>query len=67
MTELIEKLVDQAEVDEATAKKIVGVVKDFLEDKLPGPIAKQVTGYLDDVDSDQVNDVLDAAKGLFGK
>lgn len=67
MKELIDKLVGEAEVDEATAKKIVGVVKNFLDDKLPSPIDKQVAKVLDGVETDQVNDALDVAKGLFGK
>lgn len=67
MKELIEKVVKEAKVDEATAEKVVDVVKDFLGDKLPGPIAKQVDNVLDGVDADDVNDALNMAKGLFGK
>lgn len=67
MKDLIEKVVKEAKVDEATAEKVVDVVKDFLGEKLPGPIAKQVENALDGVDAGDVNGALDMAKGLFGK
>lgn len=67
MKELISKLVDQAGMDEKTAKKAIGIVKDFLEDKLPSPVDKQVSKILSGMDSSQVKDVMDKAKGLFGK
>lgn len=67
MKDLIANLVSQADIDEATALKVIGVVKDFLDDKLPSPIDKQVVKVLEGVDGDQVDDALDAVKGLFGK
>jgi hypothetical protein len=67
MKELVAKLVKDANVDEGTAKKVIGVVKDFLDDKLPSPIDTQVSKVLSGVDSDQINDTLSSAKGLFGK
>lgn len=67
MKELVGKLVSQANIDEATATKVINVVKDFLGDKLPGPIGNQVASALDGVKGDQVEDALDSVKGLFGK
>lgn len=67
MKELISKLVNQADIDEATAKKVVSVLKDFLDDKLPDPIADQVSKVLDGIDADDMDNALDSIKGLFGK
>lgn len=67
MNELITKLMSQANLDETAATKVLEVVKDFLEDKLPSPIDEQVSKVLSGLDSDQLGDVLDKAKGFFGK
>jgi len=67
MKELVAKLVKDVDINEATAKKVIGVVKDFLDDKLPSPIGKQVTNVLDGVDADDLGDAVDGIKGLFGK
>lgn len=67
MKELITNLISQADIDEATALKVIGIVKDFLDDKLPSPIDKQVVKVLEGLDGDQVDDALDTVKGLFGK
>lgn len=65
MKEIIEKLVREAKIDEASAEKVLDVVKDFVEDKLPKPIAKQVGNVLDGIDGDDLSDALDSVKGLF--
>ena len=67
MKELVSKLVSQAKIDESTAEKVIAVVRDFLDDKLPSPIDKKVTDVLDGIDSKDVNNILGKAKGLFGK
>lgn len=67
MKELIAKLVSQADIDEATALKVIGVVKNFLDDKLPSPIDKQVANLIDGIDGKQVDSALASVKGLFGK
>ncbi len=67
MKELITKLVDQAGVSEGVAEKVIAVVKDFLEDKLPSPIAGQVSKVLGGIDDDKKDGMMDRAKGLFGK
>lgn len=67
MQELINTLISKANIDEATAVKVIDVVKNFLEDKLPSPIDDQVSKVLDGVESDQINDGLNAVKGFFKK
>ena len=67
MRELIHTLISKANIDEATAVKVIDVVKNFLEDKLPSPIDDQVSKILDGVESDQINDGLNAVKGFFKK
>jgi len=65
MKELIKNLIDQADIDEATAGKVIDVVKNFLDDKLPSPIDKQVVNLLDNLDDDQIGHAIDGLKGLF--
>jgi hypothetical protein len=67
MQELITNLMSQTNLDEAGAKKVITIVKNFLEDKLPSPIDDQVTKVLEGLDMDDVGDMLGKAKGLFGK
>lgn len=67
MNELVKKLMDQANLDESAAKKVLAVVKNFLDDKLPSPIDKKVAKVLDGVDAEDVGNILGKAKGLFGK
>jgi hypothetical protein len=66
MNALIEKLIKDANIDEATAKKVISVVADFLEDKLPSPIDQQVVKVLNNIDNDDIQSALGAVKGLFG-
>ncbi|MDO4765307.1 MAG: hypothetical protein Q4A29_04550 [Eubacteriales bacterium] len=70
MNEIIKNLMSQANLDEATAKKAVEVVKNFLKDKLPDSIENQVCSVLDGLDTNQLasgaENLLDQAKGLFG-
>jgi hypothetical protein len=63
MKELIEKLVKEADLSEAMAEKAIDIVADFLEDKLPKPIASQVTNVLKDVDA---SDISDTVNNLLG-
>ena len=66
MNELVKNLISQANIDEATAEKVILIVKGFLEDKLSGPVGKKVADVLDGVDAKDVKDILGKAKGLFG-
>ena len=67
MNELVQKLMGNANIDEATAKKVIAIVKEFLDDKLPSPIDKKVANVLDGIDAEDVGNILGKAKGLFGK
>lgn len=67
MKELITNLMSQANLDEAGAEKVIAVVKNFLDDKLPSPIDSQVRKVLDGLDIDDASGILGKAKGLFGK
>ncbi|MCD6322776.1 MAG: hypothetical protein J7L77_07085 [Clostridiales bacterium] len=67
MNDLVKSLVSQANIDETTAKKVIAVVKDFLDDKLPSPIDQKVVDILDGIDAEDVENILGKAKGLFGK
>ncbi len=67
INDLVKKLVSQTNIDEATAKKVITVVKDFSDDKLPVPINIKVVDVLDSIDTEDVENILEKAKGLFGK
>ncbi|HEX5099404.1 MAG TPA: hypothetical protein VFV94_07875 [Polyangiaceae bacterium] len=64
MSELIGRLVSQANLSEAQAKQVADVVRGFLADKLPeplkGPVESALTGA-------SVSGALDQVKGLAGK
>lgn len=66
MNPLVKQLIDKADIDENTAKKVVTVVADFLDEKLPSPIDTAVSKALGDLDADDLDGALDAVKGLFG-
>ena len=66
MNTLVEKLIKEAKLDKKTAEKVLSVVKDFLDDKLPDPLDKKVSKVLDGIDEDTVSNILGKAKGLFG-
>lgn len=66
MNALVQKLIDQADIDEATAGKVIDVVAKFLDEKLPSPIDTAVSKALSGLDADDVDDVLDKAKGFLG-
>lgn len=48
MDELIKTITEKFNIDTEKATGIVGTVVDFMKDKLPGPLADQVAGFLDD-------------------
>lgn len=64
MTELIQRLVKQANLNEDQAKKVAEVVRGFLSEKLPEPLRGPVEGALTGTN---VSSALDQAKGLMGK
>jgi hypothetical protein len=63
MKELVTELVSKADLSDAQAEKVAGVVKDFILTRLPealrGPVQSVLTG-------ERVDDVFDAAKSLLG-
>lgn len=64
MTELISRLVSQANLSEDQAKKVADVVRGFLADKLPAPLRGPVEGALT---GENVGSAVDQAKGMLGK
>lgn len=64
MTELISRLVSQANLSDEQAKKVAEVVRGFLKDKLPAPLQGPVDSALTGANVDAA---LDQAKGLLGK
>jgi hypothetical protein len=64
MTELITRLVSQANLNDDQAKKVAEVVRRFLAEKLPEPLRGPVEGALTGA---SVSSALDQAKGLMGK
>lgn len=65
MQELVKKLMDETNLDEMVAKKVVGVVKSFLMDKLPAPIQGQVGQILGGEEGMDAGDIADKLKDLF--
>lgn len=65
MNDLIKNLVQKADINEETANKVIDVVKNFLDDKLPSPIDKQVVKMLDNLDDSAVEGAIDSLKKLF--
>lgn len=67
MKELVAQLVQKADLDEAQAEKVAGVVRSFLEERLPeavkGPVMNALTGA--NVDS-AVDTVSNALGGFLG-
>ena len=64
MTELIARLVSQAQLSEDQAKKVAEVVRGFLSEKLPEPLQGPVEGALTGAN---VSSAVDQLKGLAGK
>ncbi len=71
MEDLIRQITEKFDIDADKAEGIVGTVADFAKDKLPEPIAGQVSKLLGGSEgggesSDAGGGLLDQAKGLFG-
>ena len=66
MDDLIKTITEKFNIDAAKAKGIVDTVVDFMKDKLPGPLADQVAGFMDGDDGDDDDGgLMDSAKGLL--
>jgi hypothetical protein len=64
MTELITRLISQANLSEGQAKQVADVVRGFLAEKLPEPLKGPVEAALTGAN---VASALDQVKGLAGK
>jgi len=62
MNELVKELMSKADLDQAMAEKAVGVVKEFIKDKLPETVSTPVMSAIDGLD---VDDAVDMLKKLF--
>ena len=68
MDELVKEVSDNAGISEAQAKKAIETVRDFLQDKLPEPLAGQVDNVLESGQAaDITGDLTKNLGGLFGK
>lgn len=65
MQEIIKKLMEEANLDEMAAKKVMGVVMNFLGDKLPEPIQGQVEKVLNGGEGVDLGGAADKLKDLF--
>lgn len=65
MNGLVKKLMDQGNLDEKAAEKVIGLVKEFLSDKLPEAIEGPVMKALDGLDLEDADDAMGKVKGLF--
>lgn len=63
MKELIQNLVDKADLTPEQAAKVAEVVRNFLGERLPEPIKGPVTAWLS---GDKVETAVDKAKDLLG-
>lgn len=64
MKELIQQLVNKADLSEAQATKVAEVVRDFIGEKLPEPIRGPALAALT---GQNVDGAADAIKGVVGK
>ena len=68
MDELVKEVSDNAGISETQAKKAIETVRDFLQDKLPEPLAGQVDNVLESGQAaDIAGDLTKSLGGLFGK
>jgi nucleoid DNA-binding protein len=63
MDELVELVVKKTGIPEATARKAVKTVLDYLKDKLPQPVAGMIDNFLE---GDAAGDLLEGLGDLFG-
>jgi uncharacterized protein (DUF2267 family) len=69
MQEIVQKLIQELNLDEAVAKQAVEAILGALKEKLPAPIAEQLEGVLngENFDASQLGDLLGGGdKGVLG-
>ncbi len=67
MDELIKQVTQKTGISKDQAKKAVETVLNFVQDKLPDPIAKQVKAAVEGGEIPDVGDLGDKLGGLLGK
>ena len=67
MDQIVELVVEKTGISESQARKAVETVIDFIKDRLPAPIAKNLDALLDGSDQIDLDKGLDMLGGLFGK
>lgn len=69
MQQLVNQITSKVDITPDQAQQAIDVVKDFLGDKLPEPIAAPVMGALEGRDdlADQLAEGADGALGKIGK
>jgi hypothetical protein len=65
MKELIQKLINEANLTDEMAQKAVAVLSDFIKAKVPGPFADQVLGYLQGENVENIKDKMNDLLGGF--
>lgn len=64
MKELVQQLIERADLSPEQATKVADVVRGFLSEKLPAPLQGPVLGALS---GENVDSAVDQAKSVLGK
>jgi hypothetical protein len=64
LDEIVDLVAEKCGIDKKTAKTAVETVMEYLDDKLPEPLAGQIDNVLE---GGQVDDLLSGLGGLLGK
>ena len=67
MKELVKLVAQKTGLSEEKAKVAVETVLDFLQDKLPGPVASQIKSLLEGEDAGGLGNVAKGLGGILGK
>lgn len=65
MQELVKKLMDETNLDEVMAKKVIEIVLGFMKDKLPSGIHEQIEKIVTGDEAFDLGDAKDRLKDLF--
>ena len=67
MEELVKLVAQKTGLSEEKAKVAVETVLDFLQDKLPGPVASQIKSLLEGEGAGRLGNVAKGLGGILGK
>ena len=67
MEELVKQVAQKVGISEKQAQQAVETVLDFLKEKLPDPIAKQVQGVIEGGEMPDLGDLGQSLGGILGK